>query len=150
MASFDVIGDGNCFYKAVSIIVYGDQKNYVDLRQSLAQFVSLPCQSACISSANNESLRQLANDIRKDESWAGKDIILATANFLQGPLHVYCASCTSPPLVYAPELSSASQAVPVLLVFYEPGHFGAIFNKSDGLVNGTKPVGNGNSPAILQ
>ena len=147
MASFDVIGDGNCFYRAVSVSVY---KNYVDLRQSLAQLVSLQCQSACISSANYESLRQLANNIRKDGSWAGEDIILVTANFLQRPLHIYCASYTSPPLVYVPELSSASQAVPVLLAFYEPGHFRAIFNKSDSLVNGTKSVGNGNSPAILQ
>ena len=150
MASFDVIGNGNCFYRAVSVSVYSDQKNYIDLRQSLAQFVSLPCQSDCISSANYDSLRQLTNDIRKDGSWAGEDIILSTANFLQQPLHVYYASCTSPPLVYASELSFASQAVPVLLAFYEPGHFRAIFNKSDSLVNGTKSVGNGNSPAILQ
>ena len=31
-ASFDVIGDGNCFYNVVSVSVYGDQKNCVDLR----------------------------------------------------------------------------------------------------------------------
>ena len=42
-------------------------------------------------SADFESLQQLAASVSKDETWAGEDVIGATANYLQRQIHVYFA-----------------------------------------------------------
>ena len=76
-----MVDDGNCLYKAVSVSLGGDQNNYSTLRKSIANFIG--SMQTGTSSANFESLRQLAASVRKDGTWAGENVIIATANYLQ-------------------------------------------------------------------
>jgi hypothetical protein len=143
-----VIGDGNCFYRAVCVAINGSQDSHASLRKQLADYVSsLPASSdACVP------LKRLAADIQKAGSWAGEDVILATANFLQRPLHVYCASGITSPMVYTPEQSitrpqplhivNKSTSTPINIAFYEPGHYQAVIDSASvsNLGNGLTPV----------
>ena len=66
------MGDGNCFYRAVSVSVYGDQSRHGNLRKALANYVVK--QREFISPAEVESLKRLTADIKTDGSWAGENI----------------------------------------------------------------------------
>ena len=62
----DVMGDGNCFYRAVSVSVHDDQSRCGNLRKALADYVVK--QQEFISLAEIESLKRLAADIKTDGS----------------------------------------------------------------------------------
>ena len=119
-----MVGDGNCFYRAVSVSLYGDQNNYSTLRKSIANFI-VSMQTGT-SFADFESLRQLAANVSKDGTWAGEDVIVVTANYLQRQIHVYFASVTASPLKYSPQLATLPSTLPILIAFYEPGHYRAV------------------------
>ena len=59
-----MIGDGNCFYRAVCVCVNGSQDAHATLRKQLAVYVkSLSASSdACVP------LKRLAADIKKTDS----------------------------------------------------------------------------------
>jgi hypothetical protein len=115
----DVAGDGNCFYRALSVSIYGHQNEHTALRKSIAQHVLK--QSENSTTMDYRALQRRALDIAKDGSWAGEDSILAAANFLQRPIHVYVAAVCSP-LIYVPS-SPLVCCLPILIAFYEPGHY---------------------------
>ncbi len=134
-----MIGDGNCYYRAVCVGVYGKQDAYASLRKSLADYVIL--QQKDVSAVSSESLKRLAADIQMDGSWAGEDVILATANYLRRPLHVYCASRATSPLIYSPDEPFPFPVSPILLAFFEPGHFRAVV-RNDDVINTSTHSGN--------
>ena len=70
------------------------------------------------------------NDISKNEEWVSEDAIVATGDYLQREMHVFLAksNAVSPPLIYSPQ--TFVQAPPVLLAYYEPGHYKAIVGMS--------------------
>lgn len=36
----EIVGDGNCFYRSISVYVYGHQENYHDIRREIIQHMS--------------------------------------------------------------------------------------------------------------
>ena len=137
LASMDVMCDRNCFYRAVFVSVYGDQSWHGNLRRDLANYVVR--QREFISPAEVESLKQLAADIKTDGSWAGEDVIVVTANYLQQSIYVYFASEVSSLSKYLPDLPlTPLKRGPVLIAFYEPGHFQAVGRKPGQNEDGSK------------
>ena len=53
-------------------------------------------------------------------------MIVAFANYLQHQIHVYFASTTASPLKYSPQLATLPSTLPILIAFYEPGHYWAV------------------------
>ena len=94
LSATDVIGDGNCFYRAVCVSVNGSQDAHAFLCKQLAVYVNLltAFSDACVP------LKRLAADILKTRSWADKEVTLASANFLLRTFYVYCASGIMPRL----------------------------------------------------
>ena len=123
----DIIRDGNCYNRAVTAIVYGNQNQNVVLHKSLSDYINT--QRMLASSADSESLKWFVADIHKDGSWAGKIAILATANYLQRPVQVYHVSNISSPLTYSPEQLPTHQLSPARVAFYKPGHFRSVFKR---------------------
>ena len=75
-------------------------------------------------SSSTESFLQRAVEVRKCGTWANEDITLATADYLKQDSHVITANRTTAPLVYSPSIPSNKN--PILIAFYEPGHYRAV------------------------
>ncbi len=125
LKAVDTIGDGNCFYRAISSSLVGNQSQYMVLRHKIAQhlidhgkYIFL---CAGITSNNDESILKSAVNVRRDGTWAGEDILLVAADYLKRPIHVYNANIKDSPRIYLP--SQPCSDAPVMIAFYEPGHY---------------------------
>ena len=117
-----MFGNGNCFFCALSVSMYGHQNEYGALRAGVARFISTQSQSAALTPYDRDALRQRAAYISSNGTWAAEDIILATANNLQQAIHVYFAASGTSPMIYSPFLSKPSLS-PLMLAYFEPGHY---------------------------
>jgi hypothetical protein len=124
----DVRGDGNCFFRALSVSLYGNETHHEELRTSIGDhllhnYVSIFELAAHMMPTDYESARQCADNIRRNETWVGEDAILTAADFLQRDILIYISAKNSP-LIYSPASNSnVSSLPPIRAVFYEPGHY---------------------------
>ena len=59
-----------------------------------------------------------------DDVWAGEEVLRAAASYLCRAIHVYSGVGITWPLVYQPVgEATVTSSLPVILAFYEPGHF---------------------------
>lgn len=128
----EVIGDGNCFYRAISVSLYGSQLRHAELRKSVAEHVLRNYErifvSAGVTSGDREAARKCAESISKDRTWAAEDAILATADYLQRDIIIFVSQIKRSPLTYTSNSSSLQQH-PIMAAFYEPGHYRPVFEK---------------------
>ena len=144
--TIDVSGDGNCFFRSLSVSMHGHQNEHGALRAAIACHIHK--ESDGLVGPDRDVLRQRAADIGKSGTWATEDIILAAADCLQRPIHVYVAAARSSPLVYSPTQLQAARS-PLLLAFFEPGHYRSVASRQVTQSTGSKPPGNASSPATL-
>jgi OTU-like cysteine protease len=125
----DVTGDGNCFFRAISVSIFGNQLQHDVLRQCTARHMSVNgikiFKKANITSADKESVLKSAHAINANGIWVGEDAILAAADYLKRDIHVFIAAVRASPLIYSP-LTTASDLSPIKVAFYEPGHYRAV------------------------
>ncbi len=122
----DVVGDGNCFYRAVSYLTSGHENNHSAIRQLVADHIqnnSLLSGVTDISPDDGLPAKQHIEQLHKHGVAVGEDAILAVVDLYNKELHVY--SCKPTPLVYKPRISTA-MCDPLRLAFYEPGHYRAV------------------------
>ncbi len=55
----------------------------------------------------------------------GEDVILLVATYLKRDVYIYTANDKMSPLIYKPK-STMPSLPPMLMAFYEPGHFRAV------------------------
>ena len=141
LMSVNVTGDGNCFYRALSLILHGNEDHHTELRRSIADHLTRNYNcifnvSDNLTHSGNISIEQHIQRMRLDGVWAGEEAILAAANFLQRELHVfkYITSAVASPAVYTPA-SGSCLGSPLRIAFLEPGHFHAVFDDT----NSNKP-----------
>ena len=125
LGTIDVVGDGNCFFRALSVSLHGHQCCHVLLRATIAHHVDEEA-NLFASSDNRVALDQLAIYISKDGFWAGEDVIYATAKALSRSIHVYFAVNSHSPLKYTPASIQVDMQSPLLLAFYDPRHYRAV------------------------
>jgi OTU-like cysteine protease len=130
----EVISDGNCFFRSVSVSLYGSQLRHTELRKSVAEHVLLNYEhifaSAGVTSGDGEAARKCAESISKDGTWAAEDAILATADYLQRDIIIFVSPSKISPLTYTANCISPKQQ-PIAAAFYEPGHYRPVFEKLD-------------------
>ena len=124
--SVDVLGDGNCFYRAACFGLYGNDARHAELREQLADFVlqSGSMLDGVISMSGNSNLyaKHIDSLITAGKS-VGEEAIVALAHMREREVHVYTAYVE--PLVYQPAGSDV-KSEPVCLAFFEPGHYRAV------------------------
>lgn len=121
----DVTGDGNCYFRAISVALYGDELHHVELRSKIAQHIATNGNIIFANFCKHDDsalFKSLALNTSISGSWPGEDVIKASAHYLQRQVFIYTASPTSP-LIYEP---IANLAEPLRLGFYEPGHYQAV------------------------
>ena len=120
----NVAGDGNCFFRAISVALYDRQKEHSAFRTSVSERV--------FSKATTDVQKQFAMNILKDGTWVCGNRISTTASYLQRQMQVYFASDVSSPLVYKSSFSrNLPKLVPVHMAFYEPGHYRCVLHRSE-------------------
>ena len=132
LLSYDVIGDGNCFFRSVSVTLNGNEDSFASLRKSIITYMAADVSLSIsdVSPDDNLPINKHINNIKNNGIWVGEDVVLATSKFLHRELHVYIAAEASSPLICAP--STLDQSLPpISLAFYEPGHYCAVLSKAN-------------------
>jgi hypothetical protein len=122
------------------VILAGHEEKHSDLRNSVAEHLRNNCDTIFervgIPVINKDLSSTCADALHQSGSWVGEDGILATADYLKREIHVYTATLKEFPLVYTPVSKRESNvATPLLLAFFEPGHYCAIINSITQPVN---------------
>ena len=122
LSTIDVEGDRKCFFRAMSVILYGYQHCRAAPWKKIARHVD---EQTNLSASSNDiaALHQLATYIRMDSTWAGEDVISAAANPLSRSIHEYFAVSNNSPLKYLPAHAQVNIQSSLLLAFYESGHY---------------------------
>ena len=94
LMSVNVTGDGSCFYRALSLILHGNEDHHTELRRPIADHLTRNYDcifnvSNNVTQAGNFLIEQHIQRMRLDGVWAGEEAILAAADFLQRELHVF-------------------------------------------------------------
>jgi hypothetical protein len=130
LTSVNVASDGNCFYRALSLILHGSEDHHAELRRLVADHLSLNYVHVFnIMPTDYTSVEQCIQCMRQNGVWVGEEAIVAAADFLQRELHIFkfVSSAGTSPSVYTPA-SGSCLGPPLGLAFFEPGHFHAVFN----------------------
>jgi OTU domain-containing protein 3 len=124
----NVQGDGNCWFRAVSVNICGHENQHSELRRLIANHMPRCKALRDLSGSDVETMRkcqQRASAMMRDKVWAGEDVILAAADYLQRDIHVFIAAEQASPLVYS---AGVTALPPVRIAFTEPGHYQAVLD----------------------
>ena len=118
---------------------------HIQLRSSFAQHLvkhgSVIFASAGFASSDLASITKATASIRQTNKWAGEGIVLVAADFLQRDIQVYIAGESISPLVYSPTLYRP-EGHPILLTFYETGHYCDLVQSLLAISNGQAAIVN--------
>ena len=132
LVSYDVVGDGNCPFKSVSVILNSSEDSFASPRKSITTYMVVVASSSIfdVSPGDNLPITKHINDIKNNRVWVGEDVVLATLKFSRRELNVYIAAKASSLLINARSLLDKSFFL-ISLVFYELVHYCVIISKAD-------------------
>ena len=114
--------DGNCFFRSLSMCLFGHQNNHNDLRKTLSNHIRSQAEAA--PPADRAVLIRRAADIAKCCVWVTEDVIVAAADYLRRNINIYISATQSSPLVYPPSTSPVGDSLTI--ASYEPSHYMAV------------------------
>jgi hypothetical protein len=126
LTTIDVLGDGNCFYRAACYGLYGCDTWHADLRRRNAEYVMQAGSllEGLVSAANNTELfSKYVEAMLTDGESVGEEAVVALTNVCKREVHIFTAHVG--PIVYKPANDDVS-GEPVSLAFFEPGHYRAV------------------------
>ena len=85
-----------------------------------------------------KQVRHCQQNLSRDGVWAGEEVLRAAASNLSRTIHVYSGVGITWPLVYQPVGETCvTSLLPVILAFYEPGHYMAAVRTQENQRNPT-------------
>ena len=95
--------DGNCFYIAISIALYGNQLGHTELHQSVARHVNINYNHIFAlegtTQDDDEAAHLCTDNISNDNLWAAEDAFIATAGFLQRDFIIFISTKKISPVI---------------------------------------------------
>jgi hypothetical protein len=135
MRAVNVAGDGNCYFRALSVCLYNNEEEHLKLRQSIIKYIlqsvergeALP---GIIMDVTDASVLRELDNLKRDGTEVGEDVIVATAAYLHRPVYVFSFNTATDavPLIYQPA-QCLPNIHPIRLAFCLPGHYQAVFCK---------------------
>ena len=129
-------GDSNCYFRALSVCIFGHERGYMALRQVIMWLLStagsiLAGFIVTDDDLQNEVICTHLVQMKKYGTWVREKIIDA-AIYLQINFHVYTGCGINSPSVYhAPHIDAITKFY-ILLSYYEPGHYIAVIFRPSG------------------
>ena len=134
LQAINVSGDGNCFFRSISMSLIGSENDHAILRKNIVQFMSNEAASIighCDTPAAKQ-VRHCLQNLSRDGVWAGEEVLTTAASYLCRAIHVYSGVGITWPLVYQPAgVATELSSLPIILAFYEPGHYMAAVSTQD-------------------
>ena len=124
-----VVGDGNCFFRAVSFSISGTEKNHVNLRDQIVDHMSSPAISASLKGYLSEDVGDYLerNKMRDNAVWATDAEIMGAASHLHSDIFVYTLSGESNKwLKYPSTFCLDSSSASALYIRNESEHFDVV------------------------
>ena len=87
-----IIGDGNCFFRALSYFLYGTQDHHLKVRNDIVQFISnhrTHFSALVINPQGEETIEHHIQNMKKPTFWASQVEIQAAADLYGVPLYIY-------------------------------------------------------------
>ena len=132
-AEYDVSGDGNCLFRAVSLSINGVQDGHEALRQLAVAQIRLHggILGGLLKYSPDDGLsfEKHVERLSTNGIAAGEDAISALADVCNRDIYVYSARANEP-FIYKPS-SKQSNCSPVQIAFYEPGHYKTVIKSSN-------------------
>jgi hypothetical protein len=91
----DTLGDGNCFYNAVSLSLFGNQTNSTLLRLANT-FIFLEYENFIRRLIENISFERLVEMTASDKAWQREIHIIALSILCNRPVYSFDSNCTYP------------------------------------------------------
>ena len=109
----------------------GDQLRHAQLRAAVVLLMKSRMETECQLPSDAAAAKRRIDEIATDCNCVVEDVILAMADYLQRQICVFFASDTASSLIYLPTASYTCGVIndPILIAFYEPGHFLAAVRK---------------------
>ena len=99
----NIIGDGNCYFRAISKALCGSERHHLIIRKKITTFLQTDslhfalCRALWVDDRStqwkknnpNYDFRQAVQDMRTARVWSEEWVIQATASYLHTPIHVY-------------------------------------------------------------
>jgi hypothetical protein len=133
LRSIDIVGDGNCFYRALAFGLHGGESHHIRLRQITARHFDAQFQvifgSNNLTATDKDAIHRRSLVLATDREEVGEEAIKTAADWMQSSIEVYTSSAKEPPLTYLPApRCSCYQPLnqPLRIAFYEPGHYRAV------------------------
>ena len=124
LTTVDVLGDGNCFYRAACYKLHGNDAGYAELRRQVADYLkqtgNILGGVISVSPDDGKTFNEHIQTLLTDGQPVGEDAIIALANICDREVHIYLAY--SEPLIYS-ATDGEKSGEPITLAFYEPGHY---------------------------
>ena len=96
LRSTDVIGDGNCFYRALALGLHGDESHHFRLRQITARHFDAQFQvifgSNRLTAADKDAIHRRSLVLATDRKEVGEEAIKTAADWMQRSIEVYTSS----------------------------------------------------------
>ena len=89
-----IVGDGNCFFRALAVLITGSQEDHVELRALITTYLSHNADQFSSYLKEHESIIQYLKISKMDTLtvWATEIEIFAAAQMLQTSIYVYAIS----------------------------------------------------------
>ena len=126
----NIIGDGNCFYRAVSHLLFGSQTTHHEIRCAVANYIEK--NGSILTSLLNETNINFQKYIKAlmtsgNYDFIGEETSLAVADIYQCEVHIHSAYIDEQ--VYLPKSQVGTDTITdtiINLAFFEPNHFQAL------------------------
>ncbi len=131
LSPIDVVPDGNCFYRAISLLTTGNENNHAKVRQSIADLIEQGGEVLNgIIFSDDVEFDEYISALRSDGNYkyVGEETAIAAAEIYKRDVYIY--SALMPPQPYQP-MSSPASFHPIKLAFYEPNHYMALEDNSN-------------------
>ncbi|GLI63326.1 hypothetical protein VaNZ11_006243 [Volvox africanus] len=118
----EITGDGNCFFRALSDQLQGDERQHVQIRQRVVSYMVEHQEDFTPFVEDDESFDSYIARMKKDGVWAGYMEVVAASRCLQANLTIYQAGQPRWRVVNHPEDSA-----PMLHLSYHDGqHYNSV------------------------
>ena len=114
-----ITGDGNCFFRAISDQIHGDEKGHKTIRDAICNHMSQHAEEFKLFVEDDESWEDYLGRMRKDGTWAGQIELVVASRVFSLKLHIHQHSL---PVWVITEPSSSK---PVHLAF-EDDHYNSV------------------------
>lgn len=131
LSTTDVVGDGNCLYRAASLALYSNESHHLLLRDKVATHIenegSIMGTLIDISPDDGANWSEHVAALRCNGTAVGEDAIIALAKVCGKDVHIHISGVATQ--IYKSDDSLHNNDF-IELAFYEPGHFKVVVNNT--------------------